>query len=223
MLCRATKVFPIECVMIRGYLSGSAWKGICRARHAGGRELRPGYSRAANSSCDFKSCHQSRNRSRREHHVAADARASSARRDVRAGAHDPRGVWAWRENQPRAGHYHRRHQFEFGRDASGRIILIDEVMNPRRSRFLGGDVYKPGQPQPSFDKQPLRDYLEPSAGRAAGTARRRRPHCRQAWWTPQQALPRSYRRITGAGAEDWRSQLMTLTVREMRFGNRYHH
>jgi phosphoribosylaminoimidazole-succinocarboxamide synthase len=61
-------------------------------------------------------------------------------------------------------------KFEFGRDADGRIILIDEVMTPDSSRFWAADVYTPGRPQPSFDKQPLRDYLdlERRAGRWNG-------------------------------------------------------
>src|SRR5258708_28990726 len=57
-------------------------------------------------------------------------------------------------------------KFEFGRDGDGRIILIDEVMTPDSSRFWAVDVSRPGQPQPSFDKQPLRDYLD--AERRAG-------------------------------------------------------
>jgi phosphoribosylaminoimidazole-succinocarboxamide synthase len=63
-------------------------------------------------------------------------------------------------------------KFEFGRDGDGRIILIDEVMTPDSSRFWAADAYKPGQPQPSFDKQPLRDYLdaERRAGRWNGDA-----------------------------------------------------
>jgi phosphoribosylaminoimidazole-succinocarboxamide synthase len=90
-------------------------------------------------------------------------------------------------------------KFEFGRDGDGRIILIDEVMTPDSSRFWAADVYQPGQPQPSFDKQPLRDYLdaERRAGRWNGEA-------------PAPPLPASvvdatskryreaYRRITGS-------------------------
>jgi phosphoribosylaminoimidazole-succinocarboxamide synthase len=90
-------------------------------------------------------------------------------------------------------------KFEFGRDENGRIILIDEVMTPDSSRFWAADAYKPGQPQPSFDKQPLRDYLdaERRAGRWNGEA-------------PAPPLPASvldatskryleaYRRVTGA-------------------------
>jgi len=51
-------------------------------------------------------------------------------------------------------------KFEFGRDASGKLILIDEVMTPDSSRFWPKDSYAPGRGQPSFDKQPLRDYLD---------------------------------------------------------------
>ena len=63
-------------------------------------------------------------------------------------------------------------KFEFGRDSNGRIILIDEVMTPDSSRFWAVDAYRPGRPQPSFDKQPLRDYLdaERRAGRWNGEA-----------------------------------------------------
>jgi phosphoribosylaminoimidazole-succinocarboxamide synthase len=57
-------------------------------------------------------------------------------------------------------------KFEFGQDADGGLWLIDEVMTPDSSRFWPADQYQPGQGQPSFDKQPLRDYLD--AERAAG-------------------------------------------------------
>src|SRR5207244_3115161 len=63
-------------------------------------------------------------------------------------------------------------KFEFGRTKSGEILLIDEVMTPDSSRFWPADGYQPGQPQPSFDKQPLRDWLdvERHAGRWNGDA-----------------------------------------------------
>jgi phosphoribosylaminoimidazole-succinocarboxamide synthase len=90
-------------------------------------------------------------------------------------------------------------KFEFGKDRDGRIILIDEVMTPDSSRFWAVDAYQPGRPQASFDKQPLRDYLdtERRAGRWNGEA-------------PPPSLPASvvdatskryleaYRRITGS-------------------------
>jgi phosphoribosylaminoimidazole-succinocarboxamide synthase len=59
-------------------------------------------------------------------------------------------------------------KFEFGRvrepaegaEARSAVILVDEVLTPDSSRFWPADVYEPGHGQPSFDKQPLRDYLE---------------------------------------------------------------
>jgi phosphoribosylaminoimidazole-succinocarboxamide synthase len=55
-------------------------------------------------------------------------------------------------------------KFEFGRlldgPSKGDIILIDEVLTPDSSRFWPRDIYQPGGPQPSFDKQFVRDYLE---------------------------------------------------------------
>jgi phosphoribosylaminoimidazole-succinocarboxamide synthase len=63
-------------------------------------------------------------------------------------------------------------KFEFGRDPEGRVLLIDEVLTPDSSRFWPASEYQPGRPQPSFDKQPLRDYLEAErrAGRWNGEA-----------------------------------------------------
>jgi phosphoribosylaminoimidazole-succinocarboxamide synthase len=49
-------------------------------------------------------------------------------------------------------------KFEFGRD-SGELVLADEILTPDSSRFWPADRYQPGRSQPSFDKQPLRDYL----------------------------------------------------------------
>jgi phosphoribosylaminoimidazole-succinocarboxamide synthase len=50
-------------------------------------------------------------------------------------------------------------KFEFGH-IGGKIILIDEVLTPDSSRFWAADKFQPGKAQPSFDKQPLRDWLE---------------------------------------------------------------
>jgi phosphoribosylaminoimidazole-succinocarboxamide synthase len=50
-------------------------------------------------------------------------------------------------------------KFEFGIDSAGTLRLIDEVLTPDSSRFWPADSYAPGRSQPSFDKQPLRDYL----------------------------------------------------------------
>jgi phosphoribosylaminoimidazole-succinocarboxamide synthase len=53
-------------------------------------------------------------------------------------------------------------KFEFGRDAEGRLVLGDEVLTPDSSRFWPADGYEPGRPQPSFDKQYVRDWASSS-------------------------------------------------------------
>src|ERR671932_1427856 len=94
-------------------------------------------------------------------------------------------------------------KFEFARLGDGTVALVDEVMTPDSSRFWPAEGYAPGRPQPSFDKQPLRDYLERerTAGRWNGEA-------------PPPPLPEEvvratsaryrevYRRLTGAELED---------------------
>ncbi len=51
-------------------------------------------------------------------------------------------------------------KFEFGHDAGGRLLLIDEVLTPDSSRFWPAEQYEPGRGQPSLDKQPVRDFLD---------------------------------------------------------------
>src|SRR5690606_24016675 len=96
-------------------------------------------------------------------------------------------------------------KFEFGVDRGGTLLLIDEVLTPDSSRFWPVDKFQPGRSQPSFDKQPLRDWLagERDAGRWNGES-------------PAPTLPRdvieatsaryieAYQRLTGSDlpAED---------------------
>jgi phosphoribosylaminoimidazole-succinocarboxamide synthase len=51
-------------------------------------------------------------------------------------------------------------KFEFGHTSGGELVVIDEILTPDSSRFWPKDRYEPGRSQPSFDKQPLRDYLD---------------------------------------------------------------
>jgi len=90
-------------------------------------------------------------------------------------------------------------KFEFGRAKDGEIILIDEAMTPDSSRFWPADGYKPGQPQPSFDKQPLRDWLdvERHAGRWNGEAPPPKLPTEVVDATSKRYLE-AYRRLTGS-------------------------
>lgn len=84
-------------------------------------------------------------------------------------------------------------KFEFGlRDP--RVLLIDEVLTPDSSRFWAADTYQPGQPQPAFDKQFVRDYLERSGWNKQPPAPPLPPDVIQA--TRERYLE-AYRRLTG--------------------------
>jgi phosphoribosylaminoimidazole-succinocarboxamide synthase len=199
MLCRRTKVFPIECV-IRGYISGSAWKEYAQKGTLAGEKLPPGLTESAklvpaifSPATKAETGHDENITVARVREIVGEEAASELESMARA-------VYTLGEKIARKqGIIIADTKFEFGRDANGRIILIDEVMTPDSSRFWAADVYRPGQPQPSFDKQPLRDYLdaERRADRWDGDA-------------PPPPLPASvidatseryleaYRRVTGA-------------------------
>ncbi|MFB9261786.1 phosphoribosylaminoimidazolesuccinocarboxamide synthase [Bradyrhizobium erythrophlei] len=199
MLCRRTTVFPVECV-IRGYISGSAWKEYAASGTLAGEKLKPGLVESEKLEPAIFSPATKAETGHDENITVARVREIVGN-DVAATLEKmARDVYGYGETTSRArGIIIADTKFEFGRDKDGRIILIDEVMTPDSSRFWAVDAYKPGQPQPSFDKQPLRDYLdaERRAGRWNGDA-------------PAPPLPASvvdatskryleaYRRVTGS-------------------------
>jgi phosphoribosylaminoimidazole-succinocarboxamide synthase len=172
MLCKRTTVFPIECV-IRGYISGSAWKEYATQGTLAGEKLAPGLLESVkldpsifSPATKAETGHDENITVKRMREIVGDEVASTLERMARA-------VYSLGEDTSRGhGIIIADTKFEFGRDRDGRIILIDEVMTPDSSRFWAADVYKPGKSQPSFDKQPLRDYLdvERHAGRWNGDA-----------------------------------------------------
>ena len=170
MLCRRTEVFPVECV-VRGYLSGSAWKEYKATGTLAGEKLAAGLVESSrfdppifSPATKAESGHDENiTKSTMAGVVGADTareleRLSMLVYSLGRDAAQARGIIIADT------------KFEFGRDAEGRTTLIDEVMTPDSSRFWPADQYKPGGTQPSFDKQPLRDYLdsERKAGRWNG-------------------------------------------------------
>jgi phosphoribosylaminoimidazole-succinocarboxamide synthase len=199
MLCRRTEVFPIECV-IRGYLSGSAWKEYAGSGTLAGDKLPSGLLESGKLEPAIFSPATKAESGHDENITVASVRERLGDDVAYTLESMARAVYSLGEKISRdQGIIIADTKFEFGRDRDGRIILIDEVMTPDSSRFWATDAYQPGQPQPSFDKQPLRDYLdvERRAGRWNGEA-------------PPPPLPRSvvdatskryleaYRRVTGA-------------------------
>lgn len=160
MLCRLTTVFPIECV-IRGYIAGSAWKEYRASGTLAGEPLPPGLeessrlepplfspaTKAVSGHDENISVSRMRDLIGAEATVVLERRTRAVYERARAIA-EARGIIVADT------------KLEFGQDADGKILLIDEVLTPDSSRFWPARSYKPGKGQPSFDKQPLRDYLE---------------------------------------------------------------
>jgi phosphoribosylaminoimidazole-succinocarboxamide synthase len=172
MLCRRTTVFAIECV-IRGYLSGSAWKEYAAQGTLAGEKLRSGLVESAKLEPAIFSPATKAETGHDENITIARMREAVGDDVAYTLESMTRAIYALGEKLARdQGIIIADTKFEFGRDQDGRIILIDEVMTPDSSRFWAVDAYKPGQPQPSFDKQPLRDHLdaERRAGRWNGDA-----------------------------------------------------
>ena len=172
MLCRRTTVFPIECV-IRGYLSGSAWKEYTALGTLAGEKLPAGLVESVKLDPAIFSPATKAATGHDENITIARTREIVGEEVAYTLESMTRAVYTLGETLAREqGIIIADTKFEFGRDRDGRIILIDEVMTPDSSRFWAVDAYKAGQPQPSFDKQPLRDYLdaERRAGRWNGDA-----------------------------------------------------
>ena len=170
MLCRKTEVFPVECV-VRGYISGSAWKEYKASGTLAGEPLPEGLVEAARFAAPIfspatkaESGHD-QNITRGEMAGVLGANVAHELERLAMLVYD-RGAELARGR----GIIVADTKFEFGRDDQGRTTLIDEVLTPDSSRFWPADRYEPGRTQPSFDKQPLRDWLdgERHAGRWSG-------------------------------------------------------
>jgi phosphoribosylaminoimidazole-succinocarboxamide synthase len=172
MLCRRTEVFPIECV-IRGYLSGSAWREYAKSGTLAGESMPPGMRESERLEPPLFSP-ATKAESGHDENITAARVAETVGPDVaRELERLSRLVYErGRDVAAERGIIIADTKFEFGRDRAGVITLIDEVLTPDSSRFWPADHYQPGRSQPSFDKQPLRDYLdgERKAGRWNGDA-----------------------------------------------------
>ena len=159
-LVRKTEVFPVECV-VRGYLEGSGWKDYKATKKICGRDLPPG----------LKHCDKLLNPIFTPSNKAIEGHDDNITQVefMKLVGHDTAAELKRisKELYVEASKYALEHgiiiadtKFEFGQDAEGEILLIDEVLTPDSSRFWDAERYEAGHPQPSFDKQFVREYLE---------------------------------------------------------------
>lgn len=160
MLCRRTTPLPVECVA-RGYLSGSGWKDYKATGEVCGIPL-PAGLRESDRLPEVLFTPATKAESGHDENISEAAAASVVGDELLARlkrltlelyAH---GV-AHAESK---GIILADTKFEFGLTDTGELLLIDEVMTPDSSRYWPKDTYNPGGPQPSFDKQYVRDWLE---------------------------------------------------------------
>lgn len=159
MLVRRTTPVPFECV-VRGYLSGSAWAEYQARGTLAGEPLPAGLQESSplepplfSPATKAASGHDENVPFARMAEVLGRKPATRLRDACFA-------VYrAGRNHAATRGIIIADTKLEFGTAAGGTLLLIDELMTPDSSRFWPADRYAPGGGQPSFDKQPLRDYL----------------------------------------------------------------
>ncbi|MFD8493998.1 phosphoribosylaminoimidazolesuccinocarboxamide synthase [Amycolatopsis sp. NPDC059657] len=95
-------------------------------------------------------------------------------------------------------------KFEFGRDATGALVLGDEVLTPDSSRYWPADSYEPGRSQPSFDKQYVRDWLTgPESGWDRKSNTQPPPLPAEVVAATRARYVEAYERISGRSLADW--------------------
>ncbi len=167
MLVRRAEPVPFECV-VRGYLSGSAWAEYRGRGTLAGEPLAPGLVESARLDPPLFSP-ATKAESGHDINVTADTLAHELGEALTARLQQASFALylAGRDHAAARGIIIADTKFEFGTDAEGTLRVIDELLTPDSSRFWPADRYAPGHAQPSFDKQPLRDYL--ASLKAAGS------------------------------------------------------
>lgn len=159
MLVRKAQPLPIECI-VRGYLAGSAWKEYRQSGTVAGLRL-PAGLRESDELPEPIFTPSTKAQEGHDQNISFDEACRILGEEL---ARQVRDLSLRIYTEARA--YARQRgiliadtKFEFGL-AAGTLMLIDEVLTPDSSRFWPADQYQPGRPQPSFDKQFVRDYLE---------------------------------------------------------------
>ncbi len=160
MICRRLEMLPIECV-VRGYLAGSGWKDYRETGAVCGHRLPPGLAESARlpepiftPATKATTGHDENIDEERAAALCGEERFLAAKEAAlalyaHAAAHaEARGIIIADT------------KFEFGSAADGSLLLGDEALTPDSSRFWPAAAYAAGGPQPSFDKQFVRDWCE---------------------------------------------------------------
>jgi len=159
MLCRRAEMLPIECI-VRGYITGSAWKEYRTSGTMHGGPMPPGLLEADRlsepvftPSTKADEGHDV-NISYEEAVDLVGSEVAALAREASLACYQQGAEWAAERGILIADT-----KFEFGM-VDGRLVLADEVLTPDSSRFWPAEAWAPGATPPSFDKQPVRDHLD---------------------------------------------------------------
>ncbi|MGH7481326.1 MAG: phosphoribosylaminoimidazolesuccinocarboxamide synthase [Longimicrobiales bacterium] len=205
MLVKRAEPFPIECV-VRGYISGSAWKEYLESGTLAGEPLPRGLVESQRLETPIFSPATKAEHGLHDENITLQTvqrrLGSAVAEELRT-----RALELYEEGRTHAagaGIIIADTKFEFGTLGDGTIALIDEVLTPDSSRFWPESEYGVGRGQPSLDKQPLRDWLERecAAGRWDRTppAPALPPEIGEAMSQRYLAV---FERLTGMTLDDW--------------------
>ena len=158
--CKRLDMLPLECV-VRGYLAGSGWKDYQATDEVCGHALPAGLGesdRLPEPIFTPATKAQTGHDENITREAAAELVGAARLAEVEAAS-----LALYRFASAYAGERGiiiADTKFEFGLDSDGRLVVADEAFTPDSSRFWPADSYQPGRPQPSFDKQFVRDYCE---------------------------------------------------------------
>lgn len=199
MICRTAEMLPIECI-VRGYLSGSAWKEYRQTQTVHGQPIEAGLVESQQlaepiftPSIKAESGHDI-NISYAEAVNLIGTDAAEMARDI--------SLRLYRSGVERAAQHGiviADTKFELGY-INGEMVVADEVMTPDSSRFWPADDCEPGTTPPSFDKQPVRDFLETLDWDKSPPPP---PMPEAVIAATQQRYIDAYERITGLSFADW--------------------
>lgn len=159
MVVRKAEMLPIECI-VRGYLSGSAWAEYRKTGTMHGQRL-PAGLRQSDQLPETVFTPSTKAEAGHDENISFDQavnlvgrETAEAARRISLEAYQQGSAWAAERGIIVADT-----KFELG-FLDGQLAICDEVLTPDSSRFWPADAWQPGQTPPSFDKQPLRDWLE---------------------------------------------------------------
>ncbi len=160
LIVKSLEMLPVECV-VRGYLTGSGWKDYQATGAVCGIELPPGLQESERLPTPIFTPATKAELGEHDENIDFDGAVAAVGdralverlRDVSLALYEKAAAHAQERGIILADT-----KFEFGLDPGGRLTLADEVLTPDSSRFWPADGYAPGRPQPSFDKQYVRDW-----------------------------------------------------------------